>query len=92
MSDGFRSGRCWRQADDRGSFAVSVIQIDELVCFGNMKDDIEFADGFKFRGSERNCRCRETLPVEWIFRPLSRRRQVFAGVVVFDQYVHGWAP
>ena len=85
LGDGF-GNLC---ASSRRSPAASVIQIDELVRFRDMADDIEFANGFLLRGPERYPGGRVTFAMPGIFRPLPRRSQIFERVVIFDENVQG---
>ena len=73
------------------SLASSMVEVDELIRLGNVADDVEFADGLLLRGLERRFRRRKTPAVARIFRPLSLPGQIFEGVLVFDEYVHGRA-
>lgn len=64
-----------------------MIQVDELICFGDMADDIEFADGFLFRGLAGYSGGRIAFAIKRVFRPLPDRGQIFERVVVFDEDV-----
>ena len=75
-------------ADSGQSFALPVIQVDELVCRRDVADNVEFADGLEFRHLKRRIRGLEMLTGERVFRPFAAAGQIFQRLVVFDEYVH----
>ena len=70
------------------SFALPVIQVDELVGRRDVSDNVKFADGFKLGYLKRGFRGLEMLTREGIFRPFAAAGQVFQRLVIFDEYVH----
>ena len=76
------------RANGGRSFALPVIQVDELVCRRDVSDNVEFADGFELGHLKRRIRGLEMLTREGIFRPFAAAGQVFKRLVIFDEYVH----
>lgn len=64
-----------------------MIQVDELVRFRDMADNVKLVNCFQFRGREGYGGGRVTFTFERIFRPLPCRSQVFERVVIFDKNV-----
>ena len=65
-----------------------MIQVDKLVCVHDVKDNVELIDGFLPRHLERSFGGWKTFGIEWIPCPLTRRGEIFKGVVVFNEDVH----
>ena len=55
--------------DRRRSRATAMIQINKLVRFRDVADDIEFADGLVLRGPKRYSSGRVAFAVQRVFRP-----------------------
>lgn len=65
-----------------------MIQVDKLVCARDVKNNVELIDGFLLRHPECRFGGWKTFGVEWILCPLTRRGEIFKGVVVFNEDVH----
>jgi hypothetical protein len=70
------------------TLAFPVIQVDELLRFHDVTNDIEFSDGFFLGRSKGGGSVGKALGIQDVFAPNTGDGKIFQTVGVLDQYVH----
>ncbi len=68
--------------------AASAVQIKELLCIGEVPDNIELADRFSFGCRAGGSRCAKIGAFVGFFCPLAVANQELQGLGIFDKDIH----
>ena len=71
------------------ALAGAVVHVHELFRAGEISDNVKFSDGFSFGGREGGLRGGEFDAFVGFFCPTAIGGQIFQGLRVFDEDVHG---